>query len=183
MIEKDSIQKQNFKIIMIIGIIFSFLGISFISIPFPNTVVIENLGQFYIAEGVTYIVHYDYPMFSNDQELIISLGAVNSSFTILVIDDNDFEAWINEQGGYLPRYEEQNISGVYKILYLNQPVIGNINIIITAETLLEMYGTIQTSYSSHCVIQGLIPLIIGISLVIYLVSRNYKYKKTKKNQI
>ncbi|MBY9018867.1 MAG: hypothetical protein KGD66_08550 [Candidatus Lokiarchaeota archaeon] len=179
MIEKESKQKKNSTIIMTIGIIFSFLGISMISIPFPNTVVVENLGQFGIAEGVTYIVHYDYPWFSHNQELFISLGADNSSFTILVIDDSVFEAWINEQGGYLPYYEVQNTSGVYKTLYLNQPFIGSINIIITAETLLEIYGTIQTSYSSHYVIQGLIPLILGIILAIYLVSQKYKLKKPK----
>lgn len=179
MIEKESKQKQNSTIIMIIGIIFSFLGISFISIPFPNTFVIENLGQFGIAEGVTYPVHYEYPMFSNNQKLIISLGAVNSSFTILVLNDNDYGAWINEQGGYLPYYEEQNISGVYKTLYLNQPFIGFIHILITADTLLEIYGTIQTSYSSHYVIQGLIPLMIGIILAIFLISQKYKFKKHK----
>ncbi|NVM19136.1 MAG: hypothetical protein HWN80_15585 [Candidatus Lokiarchaeota archaeon] len=179
--EKDSKQKQNFKIIIIIGIIFSFLGISIISIPFPNTLVIENLGQFGIVEGVTYSIHYKYPMFSNNQKLIISLGAVNSSFTILVLNDNDFEAWIDEQGGYLPCYEEQNISGVYKTLYHNQPFIGYIHILITAETNLEIYGAIQASYSSHYFILGSIPLMIGISLAIYLVSRNYKYKRHKKN--
>jgi uncharacterized membrane protein HdeD (DUF308 family) len=91
MIEKESKQKK-ISTILKIGIIFSFFGISFMSIPFPNTVAVENLGQFGIAEGVTYIVHYNYPMFSHDQELIISLGAVNSSFSIIVIDDSDFEA-------------------------------------------------------------------------------------------
>ena len=179
MIEKDSTQKPKATIIMIIAIIFSFLGISFVSIPFPNTFTIENLGQFGIVEGVTYPVHYKYPMFSNNQKLIISLGAVNSSFTILVLNDNDYGAWINEQGGYLPCYEKQNISGVYKTLYLNQPFIGYIHILITAETLLEIYGTIQTSYSSHYVIQGLIPLIFGIILAIFLISQKYKFKKHK----
>ncbi len=179
MIEKKSKQKQKSTIIMTIGIIFSFLGISIMSIPFPNTVVIENLGQFGIVEGVTYIVHYKYPMFSHNQKLTISLGAVNSSFTILVLNDNDLGDWSNEQGGYLPCYEVRNTSGVYKTLYLNQPFIGYIHIIITAETLLEIYGTIQTSYSSHYVIQGLIPLILGIILAIYLVSQKYKLKKPK----
>ena len=178
MIEKKSKQKQN-SIIMIVGIIFSFLGISFMSIPFPNTVAIESLGQFGIAKGVTYPVHYTYPMFSNNQKLTISLGAVNSSFSILVLNDNDYGAWINEQGGYLPCYAEQNISGVYKTLYLNQPFIGVINIIITAETLLEIYGTIQTSYSSHYVIEGLIPLTIGIILAIFLLLQKYQFKKPK----
>lgn len=179
MIERESKQKQKYTIIMTIGIIFSSLGISFMSIPFPNTSVIENLGQFGITEGVTYPVHYTYPMFSNKQKLTISLGAVNSSFSILVLNDNDYGAWINEQGGYLPCYAEQNISGVYKTLYLNQPFIGDINIIITAETLLEIYGTIQTSYSSHYVMEGLIPLMIGIILAIFLVLRKYKFKKHK----
>ena len=179
MIDKKSKRKQNSTIIIIIGIIFSFLGITIISIPFPNTVVIENLGQFGIVEGVTYPVHYKYPMFSNNQKLIISLGAVNSSFTILVLNDNDYGAWIDEQGGYLPCYEEQNISGVYKTLYLNQPFIDYIHILITAETLLEIYGTIQTSYSSHYVIHGLIPLMIGIILAIILISQKYKFKKHK----
>jgi uncharacterized membrane protein HdeD (DUF308 family) len=179
MIEKESKQKQKNTIIMVIGIIFSFLGISFMSIPFPNTVVIENLGQFGIAEGVTYTIHYNYPMFSNNQKLTISLGAVNSSFSILVLNDNDYGAWINEQGGYLPCYAVQNISGVYKTLYLNQPFIGVINIIITAETLLEIYGTIQTSYSSHYVIEGLIPLTIGIILAIFLLLQKYQFKKPK----
>ena len=179
MIEKESKQKKN-STILIIGIIFSFLGVSIISIPFPNTVVIENLGQFGIAEGVTYIVHYDYPWFSHNQELFISLGADNSSFTILVLNDDDFGAWINEQGGCLPCYEEQNISGVYKTLYLNQPFIGIINIIIIAETLLEIYGTIQTSFSSHYVIEGSIPLMIGVILVLYLVLQKYKFKKPKR---
>ena len=178
MIEKKSKQKQN-SIVMIIAITFSFLGISFMSIPFPNTVAIENLGQFGIAEGVTYPVHYTYPMFSNNQKLTISLGAVNSSFSILVLNDNDYGAWINEQGGYLPCYAAQNISGVYKTLYLNQPFIGDINILITAETLLELYGTIQTSYSSHYVMEGLIPLMIGIILAIFLVLRKYRFKKPK----
>ena len=178
MIEKKSKQKQN-SIVMIIAITFSFLGISFMSIPFPNTVAIENLGQFGIAEGVTYPVHYTYPMFSNNQKLTISLGAVNSSFSILVLNDNDYGAWINEQGGYLPCYAEQNTSGVYKTLYLNQPFIGDINILITAETLLELYGTIQTSYSSHYVMEGLIPLMIGIILAIFLVLRKYRFKKPK----
>jgi len=166
---------------MIIGIIISFLGISIISIPFPNTSIIENLGQFGIAEGVTYSIHYKYPMFSNNQKLIISLGAVNSSFTILVLNDNDYEAWIDEQGGYLPCYHEQNISGVYKTLHLNQPFIGYIHILITAETLLEIYGAIQTSFSSHYVIQGLIPLMIGIFLIFYIVLQKYKDKRHKKN--
>lgn len=183
MIEKESKQKQKNTIIMVIGIIFSFLGISIISIPFPNTVVIENLGQFGIIEGVTYSVDYKYPMFSYNQKLIISLGAVNSSFSILILNDNDYEAWINEQGGYLPCYEEQNITGVYKILYLNQPFIGRIHILITAETLLKIYGTIQTSYSSHYVIEGLIPLMIGIILLIHLVSQKYQFKKPKIKQI
>ena len=138
---------------------------------------IENLGQFGIVEGVTYLVHYKYPMFSNNQKLIISLGAANSYFTILVLNDNDLGACINEQGGYLPIYGEQNISGVYKTLYLNQPFIGSIHILITAESLLEIYETIQTSYSSHYVIQGLILLIIGIILAIFLVSQKYKFKK------
>ena len=178
MIEKKSKQKQN-SIIMIIAITFSFFGISFMSIPFPNTVAIENLGQFYIAKGVTYITHYNYPMFSNSQKLTISLGAVNSSFSILVLNDNDLGAWIDEQGGYLPCYAEQNISGVYKTLYLNQPFIGNINIIIIAETFLEIYGTIQTSYSSHYVMEGLMPLMIGIILAIFLVLRKYQFKKPK----
>ena len=181
MIEKESKQKQNSTIIMIIGIIFSFLGISIISIPFPNTFIIENLGQFGIVEGVTHGIHYKYPMFSNNQKLFISLGAVNSSFTIIVLNDNEFEAWINEQGGYLPYYEEQNITGVYKTLYLNQPFVGYIHVYITAETLLEIYGTIQTSYSSHYVIQGLIFLMIGIILAIFLVSQKYKFKKHKIN--
>ncbi|MBY9003494.1 MAG: hypothetical protein KGD73_05950 [Candidatus Lokiarchaeota archaeon] len=150
------------------------------SIPFPNNVVIENLGQFSIGEGVTYIVHYNYPMFSHDQELIISLGAVNSSFTIIVIDDSDFEAWINEQGGYLPRYEVQNSSGVYKVLYLNQPIIGLLNIIITAETSLEIYGTIQTSFSSHYVVEGSILLMIGVTIILYLVLKKNKFKKPKR---
>ena len=177
MIEKDSTQKQKSTIIMIIAIIFSFLGISFISIPFPNTFVIENLGQFGIAEGVTYPIHYEYPMFSNNQKLIISIGTVNSSFTIIVLNDNDYGAWINEQEGYLPYYEEQNINGVYKTLYLNQPFIGYIHILITAETLLEIYGTIQASYSSHSVILGLIPLMIGIVFIIFLILQKYKFKK------
>ncbi len=179
MIEKESKQKK-ISTILIIGIIFSFFGISFMSIPFPNTVVIENLGQFGIVEGVTYIVHYNYPMFSYDQELTISLGAINSSFSIIVIDDSEFEAWNNEQGGYIPCYEKQNISGVYKTLYLNQPFIGNINIIITAETLLEIYGTIQTSFSSHYVIVGSISLMVGVILVLYLVLQKYKFKKPKR---
>ena len=179
MIEKNSTQKQKSTIIMIIAIIFSFLGISIICIPFPNTYVVENFGQFGIVEGVTYPVHYEYPMFSNNPKLIISIGAVNSSFTILVLNDNDYGAWMNEQGGYLPYYEEQNISGVYKTLYLNQPFIGYIHILITAETLLELYGAIQTSYSSHYVILGLIPLMIGIVLVIFLISQKYKFKKHK----
>jgi hypothetical protein len=179
MIEKESTQKQKSKIIMRIGIIFSFLGISIICIPFSNTYVIENFGQFGIIEGVTYPLHYKYPMFSYDQELIISLGADNSSFTILVLNDNDFGAWINEQGGYLPYYEEQNNSGVYITLYLNQPYIGYIHILITAETYLEIYGTIQTSYSIHYVSQGLIPLMIGIILTTFLVSQKYKFKKHK----
>ena len=179
MIEKESKQKQKSRIIIIIGIIFSFLGISFISIPFPNTFVIENLGQFGIIEGVTYTVHYKYPMFSNDQKLIISLGAVNSSFTILVLNDNDYEAWINEQGGYLPCYEEQYISGAYTTLYLNQPFIGYIHILITAETLLEIYGTIQASYSSHYIIQGLISLMIGIILIIFLVLQKYRLENIR----
>lgn len=179
MIEKESKQKK-ISIILIIGIIFSFLGISIMSIPFPNTVVIENFGQFDMAEGVTYPVHYNYPMFSNDQELIISLGAVNSSFTIIVLNDDDLGAWINEQGGYLPYYEEQNISGVYKTLYLNQPFIGNINILITAETSLEIYGTIQTSFSSHYIIEGSIPLIIGVIFILYLVLQKYRFKKPKR---
>ena len=178
MIEKESKQKKN-STILILGIIFSFLGISIMSIPLPNTVVIENLGQFGMVEGVRYLVHYEYPMFSHNQKLTISLGAVNSSFTILVLNDNDLGDWINEQGGYLPYYEVQNTSGVYKTLYLNQPFIGYIHIIVTAETLLEIYGTIQTSYSSHYVIQGLIPLIHGIILAIYLVSQKYKLKKPK----
>ena len=97
----------------------------------------------------------------------------------MVLNNNDYEAWIDEQGGYLPCYEEQNISGVYKTLYLNQPYIGYIHILITAETFLEIYGTIQTSYSSHYVGQGLIPLIIGIILAIFLVSQKYKFKKLK----
>jgi len=177
MIEIETKQIQNSKIIMILGIIFSFLGISILSIPFPNTSVIENLGQFGISKGVTYPVHYKYPMFSNNQKMIISLGAVNSSFSILVLNDNDFGDWINEQGGYLPHYGEQNVSGVYKTLYLNQHFIGYIHILITAETTLEIYGTIQTSYSSHYVIQGLIPLMIGIILTIFLVSKKHKFKK------
>ena len=175
MIEKESKQKKN-STILIIGIIFLFLGVSIISIPFPNTVVIENFGQFGIAEGVTYPVHYEYPMFSNNHKLTISLGAINSSFTILVLNDNDYDTWINEQGGYLPCYEEQNISGVYKTLYLNPPFIGFINILITAETLLEIYGTIQISNSSHYVIQGSIPLIIGVILVL----QKCKFKKPKR---
>ena len=176
MIEEESKQKKNSKI-LIIGIIFSFLGISIMSIPFPNTVVIENFGQFDMAEGVTYPVHYNYPMYSHDQELIISLGAGNSSFTILVLNDDDYGAWINEQGGYLPYYEEQNISGVYKTLYLNQPFIGNINILVTAETLLEIYGTIQTSFSSHYVIEGSILLIIGVILILYLASKKLRINR------
>jgi hypothetical protein len=63
MIEKESKKKQNSTIIIIIGIILSFIGISFISIPFPNTIAIENLGQFGMVEGVTYPIHYEYPMF------------------------------------------------------------------------------------------------------------------------
>jgi hypothetical protein len=181
MIEKDSIQKKNFKLIMVIGIIFSFLGISIISIPFPNTSIIENLGQFGIAEGVTYHIHYNYPMFSNNQELIISLGAVNSSFTILVLNDNDYEAWIDEQWGSLPCYFAQNISGVYKNLRLNQPFIGAIHILITAETLLEIYGAIQTKFSSHYVIQGLIPLMMGIFLTFYIILLKYKDNRHKRN--
>ncbi len=176
MIEKESKQKK-ISTILIIGIIFSFLGVSIISIPFPNTVVIENLGQFGIAKGVNYIVHYNYPTFSHDQELFINLGAVNSSFTIIVLDDDELGIWINEEGGYLPYYWEQNISAVYKSLYLNQPFIGNINILITAETSLKIYGTIQTSFSSHYVIVGSIPLIIGVILVLYLVLQKYKIKK------
>ena len=179
MIEKESKEKQNSTIIIIIAIIFSFLGISFMSIPFPNTVVIENLGQFGIAEGVTYSIHYNYPSFSNNQKLTISIGAVNSSFSIIVLNDNDYGAWINQKGGYLPCYAEQNISGVYKTLYLNQPFVGNINILITAETLLEIYGTIQTSYLSHYVMEGLIPLMIGIILAVFIVLRDYKFKKPK----
>ncbi len=154
MIEKESKQKQKNAIIMVIGIIFSFLGISIMSIPFPNTVAIENLGQFGIAKGVTYPIHFTYPMFSNNQKLTISLGTVNSSFSILVLNDNDYGAWINEQGGYLPCYAEQNISGVYKTLYLNQPFIGDINIIVTAETLLEIYGTIQMSSYNIIIIEN-----------------------------
>ena len=179
MIEKESKKKQNSTIIIIIGIILSFIGISFISIPFPNTIAIENLGQFGMVEGVTYPIHYEYPMFSNNQKLIISLGAINSSFTIIVLNDNDYGAWINEQGGYLPCYEEQNVSGVYKILNLNQPFIGYIHILITAETLLEIYGTIQTSYSSHYIIQGLIPLMIGIIFVVFFILQKYKFKKIR----
>jgi len=179
MIEITSKQKQKTTFILTMGIIFSFLGISVISIPFPNTFVIENYGQFGIAEGVTYSVHYKYPMFSNNQKMIISLGAVNSSFSILVLNDNDFGAWINEQGGYLPVYEEQNIDGVYRILYLNQPNTGYIHILITAETLLEIYGTILTSYSSHYVIQGLFSLIVGVILLIFLVSQKYKHKNMR----
>ena len=179
MIDKESKKKQKNTVILTIGIIFSLFGILLISTPFSNTVAIENLGQFGIAEGVTYPVHYTYPMFSNNHKVIISLGAVNSSFSILVLNDNDYRAWINEQGGYLPCYEEQNITGVYKILYLNQYFIGNINILITAETLLEIYGTIQTSYSSHYVIEGLISLMIGIILAIFLVLRKYQFKKPK----
>lgn len=177
MIEKESKQKQKNTIIMTIGIIFSFLGILFMSIPFPNTVAIENFGQFGIVEGVTYSVGYKYPMFSYNQKLTISLGAVNSSFSILVLNDNDYGAWINEQGGYLPCYEAQNISGVYKTLYLNLPFIGSIHILITAETFLEIYGTILTSYSFHYVIEGLIPLMIGAILAIHLVTQKCKLKK------
>ena len=132
MIEKESKQKQKNAIIMVIGIIFSFLGISIMSIPFPNTVAIENLGQFGIAKGVTYPIHFTYPMFSNNQKLTISLGTVNSSFSILVLNDNDYGAWIN----------------------LNQPFIGDINIIVTAETLLEIYGTIQMSSYNIIIIEN-----------------------------
>jgi len=178
MIEKESKQKK-ISTILIIGIIFSFFGISFMSIPFPNTVVIKNLGQFYIVKGVTYPIHYEYPIFSHNQKLTFSLGAVNSSFTISVLNDDDYGAWINEQGGYLPYYEEQNISGVYETLYLNQPFNGEINILITAETFLELYGIIQTTYSSHYVLQGSISLIIGVILVSYLVLQKYKFKKPK----
>lgn len=180
MIEKESKQKQKNTIIMTVGIIFSFLGVLVMSIPFPNIVVIENLGQFGIVEGVTYSVDYKYPMFSYNQKLTISLGAVNSSFSILVLNDNDYGAWINEQGGFLPYYEEQNISGVYKTLYLNQPFYSSIHILITAKTLLEIYGTIQTSFSSHYVIQGLISLMIGIILVYSSVSLKSKFKKQKR---
>ncbi|MFX0048197.1 MAG: hypothetical protein ACFE8G_08505 [Candidatus Hermodarchaeota archaeon] len=179
MIEKEIKHKQSFIIITTIGIIISFLGISIISIPFPYTIVVENLGQFGILEGVTYSIHYQYPLFSNDQKLIISLGAVNSSFTILVLNDNDYEAWIEEYGGYLPIYEQHNVTGVYKILFLNQPFIGYVHILITAETLLEIYGTIQTNYSNHYIIEGLITLIIGILLGVFSVSMRYKVKKHK----
>ncbi len=153
------------------------------TIPFPNIVVIENLGQFGIVEGVTYSVGYKYPMFSYNQKLTVSLGAANSSFSILILDDNDYGAWINEQGGFLPYYEEQNISGVYKTFYLNQPFYSSIHILITAETLLEIYGTIQTSYSSHYVIQGLISLMIGIILIYSSVSLKSKFKKQKRKKI
>ncbi|KKM71429.1 hypothetical protein LCGC14_1430680 [marine sediment metagenome] len=179
MIEMVSKQKQKTKIIIGIGIIFSFLGISIISIPFPNSFVIENLGQFGIAEGVTYSVHYKYPTFSTNQKMIMSLGAVNSSFTILVLNDKDHRDWIDEQEGYLPIYGEQNIDGVYKILYLNQHYIGYIHILITAETSLELYGTIQTSYSSHYVIQGLMSLIAGIISLMILVSQKYRNKNMR----
>jgi len=179
LIEKESKQKKN-STILIIGIIFSFLGVSIISIPFPNTIVIETLGQFGITEGVTHVVRYNYPMFSDNQKLIISIGAANGSFTLLVLKDDDFGAWINDQGGYLPYYEEQNISGVYKSLYINQPFIGNIYILITAETLLEIYGSIQTSFSSHYVIEGSITLMIGVILVLYLVLQKYKFIKHKR---
>ena len=82
---------------------------------------------------------------------------------------------------YLPCYYAQNISGVYKTLHLNQPFIGSIHIILTAETLLEIYGAIQTNFSSHYVIQGLIPLMIGIFLTFYIVLRKYKDKRHRKN--
>ena len=179
MIEKESKQKQKSTILMTIGIIFSLFGILLMSTPFPNIVVIENLGQFGIIEGVTYSTDYKYPMFSYNQKLTISLGAVNSSFSILVLNEDDYGAWNNEQGGYLPCYEAQNISGVYKTLYLNLPFIGSIHILITAETFLEIYGTILTSYSSHYVIEGLIPLMIGIILVYSSVSQKSKFKTQK----
>ena len=182
MIKKEFKRKKK-STILIIGIIISSFGLLFMIIPFPSNIVIENLGQFGISKGVSHVVHYNYHMFSHNQELIISLGAVNSSFSILVIDDSNFEAWNNDEGGYLPIYEETNTSGIYTSLYLNQPFIGNINIIITAETLLEIYGSIQTKFLFHYFIEGLFCLVIGVILIISLILKIFRVKNLAEKSV
>ncbi len=161
--------RHRFKKILICAIIFSSLSIALIFIPFPKIEIIEKFGQFGILEDVSYYVHKKYPKFSHDQAVQISLGASNGTFSLIVLNDEELVNWINDDP-YIPFFQVNNVSGVYKELILNLPYYDELTVIITAESNLEVYGMISTTYLDHYIYLIFVPLIVGIILIIYLIA-------------
>jgi len=179
-IENISIKatQHRFKKILIFAIIFSSLSLALIIIPIPKSEIIEKFGQFGILEDVSYYVHKKYPKFSHDQVVHISLGASNGTFSLIVLNDEEFVNWINDDP-YIPFFQINNVSGVYKELILNLPYYDELTVIITAESYLEVYGMISTTYLDHYTYLVFVPLIVGIILIIYLIAIKLESNRIK----
>jgi len=108
----------------------------------------------------------------------ISLGASNGTFSLIVLNDEELVNWINDDP-YIPFFQVNNVSGVYKELILNLPYYDELTIIITAESYLEVYGMISTTYLDHYIYLVFVPLIVGIILIIYLIAIKLKSNRIK----
>jgi len=153
-----------------------FLGFGSLFVPYPNSKgMIDIYGKLGILQDTFYANTEIFPMFSSHQVLRVDIYAYNGSFTLMVMDDDEFYNWVEDRP-----YSTLFISG--NLTYINEEIdISPLNewpylrcsVVIKPEDYLVITGNLSTGYFDHYYIVAFIFLAFASLALMYYFYKRY----------
>lgn len=153
-----------------------FLGFGTLFIPYPNSKgIIDIYGKLGILQDTFYANTEIFPMFSSHQVIRAHIYAYNGSFTLMVMDDDEFYNWVKDKP-YSTLFISSNLTYINEeidISTLNEWPYLRCSVVIKPEDYLVITGNLSTEYFDHYYIVGFIFLAFtSLALMFYFYKRH-----------
>jgi len=171
---------NKLRLTLFIGCLICSLGIFNLIIPYPKTRgIIDIYGKLGILEDTFYGDTEVFPMFSSHQLINTHIYAYNGSFTLMVMDDDDFYNWAEDK-------DYSSLVTLNNLTYINEEIdVSALNdwpylrcsIVIKPEDFLVITGRLSIKYFDHYYIVAFIFLAFGaLALISYFYKRSANRK-------
>ncbi|MEJ2278921.1 MAG: hypothetical protein P8Y70_14410 [Candidatus Lokiarchaeota archaeon] len=161
-----------------IGFLFFSLGLVFLFVPFPNSRSILDIdGKMGILKDTYYTDTEIFPMFSTNQIINVNIYANNGSFTLMVMNEDEFDNWV-EHRPYSTFFLLNNLTHINKkidVTALSSWPYLRSTIVIKPENYLIITGNLSTEYIEHQIIIAL--TFISIASIAFIYNFYTRHKR------
>ena len=174
---------KKLKIYLFTGFLLFSSGIVLLFTPIPNSIQIINIyGKMGISESTQYSEVEAFPMFSTQQVLDIHIYAYNGSFSLIIMDRDDYYKWA-ENRPYSALYISNNLTYFSKkvsVASLNSFPYLSCAFVVKPEGYLVITGRISIKFSEFHIIQAVSILTLASLILTNSFYVQHKLKIRKK---